>query len=208
MQQVRGHHLLLAISSGVSVTSTVYALTGQTALSGSASSLAAIAPGDQVAISVATNRHIISIDVTQAPGSVSGTVDLARGGWLGVTTTGAGRLVFRAPGDTRVAVDLTGTSTAGGAGEIRLSDLVAGEGISVRAGQNGRASAVTLTSVPSRTAPSGVFAGRRNGRVWLIVGKRLVGYRTADGLPTGGIATGQPVTLLLNGKGQAVLALG
>ena len=207
VQQVRGHDLLLAVGGGASVAHAVYALTEQTALSGTVSSPAAIAPGDQVAISAGTHRHIVSIDVTQAVLSVSGTVDLARGGWLQLTTTAAGRLAFRAPGGTRVAVDLAGTGTAGG-GEIHLSELVPGEGIRVRAGQDGRAAAVTLTSVPSSAAPSGVFAGRRNGRVWLIVGKHLVGYRTADGLPSGGIAAGQPVTLLLNGKGQAVLVLG
>lgn len=146
-----GHRLTLAIpAANGGVSTAVYAVQGQTVISGAVKSWSAVAPGDSVSLSTTGHgRNVASLQVVAAPSQFSGTITAVRDGWLVLTVTeSSGKVPVRYRLNDHTTVLINGQPG-------RRKDLAVGDTATVTPGSKGRARSVAVTASSSAATSAG-----------------------------------------------------
>ncbi len=141
VQAVSGSQITVATSGG----SRTFAIAASLAVSGQASSLSAVIPGDQVTLTVNASGAVTAVDVTSAAATstLSGTVSALQAQALSLTATGAqGILTYTFTIASGVRVSVQGASGS-------MADVQVGDQATLTLDTQGQVSAINVTSAPA-----------------------------------------------------------
>jgi cell envelope opacity-associated protein A len=181
-------------------TGVTFDLASSVGVSGLASSLSAVVPGDQVTLTLNTQGQVTEIDVTAVPqtSTVTGTVNAISSSDIMVTP----------PGGSETTYALAATVTVTGQVNAQ-SALVPGDQVTITLNAAKQVVAIDVTAVPSSTTVSGTVQAVGPTQISVQTSSGSLTFDLASGATVSGqvsslsaVVPGDQVSLTLNAAGQ------